>query len=147
MRCNILLIVSIVIIVVLFIYVFHCLNIKRTIQKGGDVTVEDVFTIDEDGKGNLIIKNERNEIVGDRIRVKRNAYYAFVNKTEHPVYFGEKPSGCFNYETLVGTKNKKDFAGLANGTIFLFMSEDLPNEFFCRSIWRDGHFAAVTLSF
>lgn len=110
-------------------------------SSGGKVTVEDKYEItlgDKNSTHPFYMQGSSkgfviNELQSPTLFLKRNMYYEFINTTDEPLYFTTDIAGGSNAIFSIGTKNKKNFTGISNGTVFLKVSYDLPNKFYYHS--------------
>lgn len=141
-RKTALIIVVIVIVVILMLaFVLHSTAVKNTPGNGGSVVVAKIYTVEfkdktssnpNYGKGS----NGTYYLNGDEapdLILQRGMYYEFVNKSNEPIYFTTSKSGGSGSPNPISKNLGDKFKGLQNGTIFLFISDDLPDVFYYQS--------------
>ena len=133
----------IVIIVIVFIIIFlcHTLSIKKTKGHSGRVVVHGTHrvTIDSKSQENRFygIGSDKafylNDIEAPTLYLDRGFYYEFVNESDEPLYFTTSDEGGSDTPGCLAKNIKGGFKGLANGTIFLKVTDDLPATFYYQS--------------
>lgn len=132
----IIVIVAVAIIIVIFI--IHAMAVRKTKGNGGRVYVSGTFeiTIGPKTLGNKFHDRGSpncfylNGVEAPTLKLSRNLYYEFRNKTDTPFYFTVDSKGGKGSPGSLNKKKSKDFIGLANGTIFFMTSNDLPDVFY-----------------
>lgn len=115
--------------------------VKRTPGNGGRVVVHGRFTVTKGPKTETnkdFSKGSEecfhiNEIESPTLFLNRGVYYEFKNTSGEPLYFTTDPDGGEGAPKSLAKNASKDFIGLANGTIFFMISEDLPTTFYYHS--------------
>lgn len=130
------LVVQIVLIVVLLLVtgaIVHMLLVKSNRSRGGKVIVHGTYhvSLTEHTDPNLR-KFKMNDFVAPTIKLRRGVYYEFRNTCDEPLYFSSDAHGGPGAPGNLA-KHKKDFKGLANGTIFFLITDDLPDKFYYQS--------------
>lgn len=135
------LIILIVIVMIIVIYIVHLFRIKNEEKKGGTVFVQGTYNITIGEKTPLNPNYSRggprcfylNNIEAPTLVLKRELYYEFNNKSSEPIYFSTSPVGGPGAPGSVSKNQSSNFVGLADGTIFFRVTEDLPETFYYQS--------------
>lgn len=138
---KIALIILIVVAVVIMIYIVHVMVVKKAAGNGGKVFVYGTFIVKTDQKSP---DNQHyghgsdqcfyfNDLEAPSLVLKRGVYYEFKNTSSEPIYFSSHPRGGEGAPGSLAKNKKKDFIGLAEGTIYFLITDDLPSEFYYQS--------------
>jgi hypothetical protein len=150
--------VLIIIIVLLLIWLWHSIYIKgqkkehkqnnnKSDSKGKDnkdnkkVTVQETFivTVGDKTLANNFYKKGHNKcfyingLEAPTVKLLRNVFYAFKNESDEPLYFTDHPEGGDGAPGSLAKNVVGGFKGLANGTIFFEITDDLPIQFYYQS--------------
>jgi hypothetical protein len=74
-----------------------------------------------------------NEVRRPKLQLQRGLYYEFSNSSKEPLYFTTDSQGGEGQPGCLARKRKTLFTGLAEGVIFLRITNDLPDEFYYQS--------------
>jgi hypothetical protein len=135
-------IVLIIIIIILLIWLWHSIYVKKQGEtgKGGKVIVQETFIVtigDKTRQNNFYNKGHDkcfyvNGKEAPTVQLARGYFYAFKNDSDEPLYFTDHPEGGQGAPGSLA-KNVKGFTGLAKGTIFFEITDDLPVQFYYQS--------------
>ena len=150
--------VLIIIIVLLLIWLWHSIYIKgqkkehkqnnnksdNKPDKKSDnkkVTVQETFivTVGDKTLANNFYKKGHNKcfyingLEAPTVKILRNVFYAFKNESDEPLYFTDHPEGGDGAPGSLAKNVVGGFKGLANGTIFFEITDDLPIQFYYQS--------------
>jgi hypothetical protein len=151
-------IILIIIIVILLIWLWHSIYIKgqnREHKQNKDnkdnkpdsksdnkkVTVQETFIVtigDKTEENNFYGKGHHkcfyvNGKQAPIIQLIKGVFYAFKNESDEPLYFTEHPKGGEGAPGSLAKNVEGGFKGLANGTIFFEITDDLPDQFYYQS--------------
>jgi len=125
---KIILQVAILIVILLVtICIVHLLLVRTSKSKGGKVIIHGTYVVNvKDGKFSM------NDYKAPTIKLMRGVYYEFKNESAEPLYFTSDAHGGHGAPGSLA-KSRKDFKGLANGSIFFIVTDDLPDKFYYQS--------------
>ncbi len=128
----------------------------------GKITYQESYTItvNKKTKANRFIKSGSrncfyiNGVEAPRIILQRGVYYRFINESDEPFYFTTDSEGGNiltnddGEKEAIGnlSKNTKGFKGMAKGTIYFMVSDDLPDQFYYQSSNEKNMGSGISLS-
>lgn len=138
---TVFIILLVVVAIIIIIFIMHVLKVKKTAGNGGRVHVHGTFTITVKPKTSSNPNYGRgsdncfylNDIEAPKIILKRGVYYEFQNESDEPLYFSTDSEGGKDAPGSLAKNKKKGFHGLAKGTIFFLITDDLPDTFYYQS--------------
>jgi hypothetical protein len=138
---TVLVILLVVVAIIIIIFILHVLKVKKVAGNGGRVHVHGTFivTVGPKTPENPTYGHGSsecfylNDIEAPKIVLKRGVYYEFSNRCSEPFYFSTDPAGGPGGPGSLARNTKKEFQGLANGTIFFLITDDLPPTFYYQS--------------
>lgn len=119
--------ILVVVLLLVTICIVHLLLVRASKSRGGKVIVHGTY---------VVTVKDRKFIVNDHItptlKLRRGVYYEFRNESAEPLYFSSDRHGG---EGAPGNlaKHKRGWKGLAKGTIFFIVTDDLPDKFYYQS--------------
>jgi len=128
-------------ILVIVLFIIHCIRVKGTPGNGGRVFVHGTYKLTW---GKKTSQNPNygagadncfylNGVEAPTLMLKRGVYYEFSNETDEPIYFSSDPAGGYGGPGGLARNQKKEFTGLKRGTLFLRTTDDLPSSFYYQS--------------
>jgi len=140
-KITIIKVIIIVIIIILLIWLWHSVYIKHQKGKGNRIIIQETFAVTlHDKTENHISYGKGHDkafyINGEEapeLKLRRGVFYAFQNYSDEPLYFTEHEEGGEGAPGSLAKNIKGGFRGLAKGTIFFEITDDLPDNFYYQS--------------
>ena len=132
-------ILLIIVMVIVILFIVHALKIKKIPGNGGRVHVYGTYIVtvgpksSHDSASNSNACFYINGMEAPRLHLKRGVYYEFKNESDEPLYFSTSREGGRGAPLSLAKNQSRDFIGLANGTIFFMVTDDLPDSFYYQS--------------
>jgi len=135
-------ILLIVVLVVVILFIVHAMKIKKTPGNGGRVHVYGTYVVTVGQKTSVASSFSDsyhdkcfyiNGMEAPKLILTRNVYYEFKNESDEPIYFSSSHEGGAGAPRSLAKNQASDFIGLAKGTIFFMVTDDLPDSFYYQS--------------